>query len=99
MLPILHIALDNRRELRVAEESIRQRIKQRSEAADGRAPQQTPWPQDPSSLPQRCEPLFSVRQMVKRAEEKYDVGGTVSMRQTSSVAHLRRRKRMIRLPA
>src|SRR3954466_7996055 len=98
MLPILHIALENRRELRVAEESIRQRIKQRSEAADGRAPQQTSWPQDAPNLPQRCEPLFSVRQMVKGAEEKYDVGGIVLMRQPSSVAHLRRRKWMIRLP-
>src|SRR5689334_13432085 len=98
MLPIFQIALDNRCERRVAEESICQGIKQGSEAANGRAPQQTSWPQDARSLPQRCQPLFSVRQMVKGAEKKYCVGGIVLMRQPSSVAHFRRHKRMIRLP-
>ena len=88
MLPILQIALDNRRERRVAEESIRQGIKQRSETADGSAPQQTSRPQHAASLPQGCQPLFSVRQMVEGPEEKYDVGGIVLMRQPSSVAHL-----------
>jgi hypothetical protein len=36
--------------------------------------------------------------MVKGTEEEYGVGGILLMRQPSSVAHLRRRKRMIRLP-
>jgi len=94
---VVQVALDDRDERRVTEESLEHAGEERGEARDAGREDEPAGLEHPTRLDERREPVGALGQVIERAQEQHGVHARVGLVEPARVADARAGDRVVRL--